>query len=219
MQKQFIAEPNWTLKCDWSKVSFQWWNYYVVTLQPVKVNESRECMQVLYYHSAILSSVKSHGYLSDDVLCWTMSNARSLNWWVFCFRGVTLSNSFHNKALEKALTECSESLFTEKTLPGLAIAQRVGNMYTPSLYGSLISYLIRLNRNFFLQRCSLITIVEVCQGLLLQSTPVNSYPDNSDRRLIRMDFWPPFRDYQRNVIRLIRISHYLYHFSVPSDIS
>ena len=35
----------------------------------------------------------------------------------------------------------------------------------------------------------------------VQSTPVNSYPDNSDHRLIRMDLRPPFRDDQSNIIR------------------
>ena len=46
----------------------------------------------------------------------------------------------------------------------------------------------------------------------LQSTPVNSYPDNSDLRLIRMYLRPPFREDQSNIIRLIRISHYWYCF-------
>ena len=44
----------------------------------------------------------------------------------------------------------------------------------------------------------------------IQLTPVNSYPDNSDLRLIRMDLRRPFRDKQSNIIRLIRISHYSY---------
>ena len=46
----------------------------------------------------------------------------------------------------------------------------------------------------------------------IQSTPVNSYPDNSDLCLIRMYLRPPFREDQSNIIRLIRISHYSYYF-------
>ena len=46
----------------------------------------------------------------------------------------------------------------------------------------------------------------------VQSTPVNSYPDNSDFRSIRMYLRPPFRDDQSNIISLIRISHYSYYF-------
>ena len=42
--------------------------------------------------------------------------------------------------------------------------------------------------------------------------PVNSFSDISDLRLIRMQLRPPFRDDQCNIIRLIRISHYSYHF-------
>ena len=46
----------------------------------------------------------------------------------------------------------------------------------------------------------------------LQSTPVNSYPDKSNLRLIRMYLRPPFRYDQRNIIRFIRIAHYSYYF-------
>jgi hydroxymethylglutaryl-CoA synthase len=35
----------------------------------------------------------------------------------------------------------SKSAFTAKTKPSLLIATNVGNMYTPSLYGGLVSYL------------------------------------------------------------------------------
>ena len=43
----------------------------------------------------------------------------------------------------------------------------------------------------------------------LQSTPVNSYPDNSDLRLIRTSLRPPFQHDQSKIILLIRISRYL----------
>lgn len=39
--------------------------------------------------------------------------------------------------------EASKSMFEAKTLPSLLIAKRVGNMYTPSLYGCLASLLTR----------------------------------------------------------------------------
>ena len=48
--------------------------------------------------------------------------------------------------------------------------------------------------------------------MVIQSNPVNSYPDNSDLRLIRMHLRPPFRANQSNIIRLIRISHHSYYF-------
>ena len=43
---------------------------------------------------------------------------------------------------------------------------------------------------------------------LLLSTPVNSYPDNSDLRLIRTSLRLPFQDDQCKIILLIRISRY-----------
>ena len=42
----------------------------------------------------------------------------------------------------------------------------------------------------------------------VQSTLVNSYPDNSDLPLIRMYLRPPFRKDQSNIIQLIRIFRY-----------
>ena len=47
---------------------------------------------------------------------------------------------------------------------------------------------------------------------VLQSTSVNSYPDYSDLRLIRMYLRPTFRQDQSNTIPLIRISHHSYYF-------
>ena len=46
----------------------------------------------------------------------------------------------------------------------------------------------------------------------LQSTPINSYPDNLDLHLIRMYLRPPFREDQSTIIRLIRISPFSYLF-------
>ncbi|RNA23808.1 hydroxymethylglutaryl- synthase 1, partial [Brachionus plicatilis] len=56
----------------------------------------------------------------------------------------SLSNeeSFLDKKLEKELIKSSESLFKKKTLPTLLFAKEIGNMYTPSLYGCLVSHLL-----------------------------------------------------------------------------
>ena len=47
------------------------------------------------------------------------------------------------KEIERASMKCSQDIFAAKTKPSINIAQHVGNMYTPSLYGSLVSLLIR----------------------------------------------------------------------------
>ncbi|CAK1584731.1 unnamed protein product [Parnassius mnemosyne] len=50
--------------------------------------------------------------------------------------------TYFDRDVEKAFMTYSQSLFEEKTKPSLHIARNVGNMYTPSLYGGLVSYLI-----------------------------------------------------------------------------
>lgn len=50
--------------------------------------------------------------------------------------------TYFDRDVEKAFMTYSQQLFEEKTKPSLHIARNVGNMYTPSLYGGLVSYLI-----------------------------------------------------------------------------
>ncbi|XP_071952271.1 hydroxymethylglutaryl-CoA synthase 1-like [Antedon mediterranea] len=57
------------------------------------------------------------------------------------YRGVNLEDTFHNKDIEKACMKCSKEQFETKTKSSLLIANNVGNMYTPSLYGGLASVL------------------------------------------------------------------------------
>ncbi|OWR50639.1 hydroxymethylglutaryl-CoA synthase 1 [Danaus plexippus] len=52
------------------------------------------------------------------------------------------SETYFDRDLEKAFMAYSKDLFEEKTKPSLYIARNVGNMYTASLYGGLVSYLI-----------------------------------------------------------------------------
>ena len=54
-----------------------------------------------------------------------------------------LEDTYFNRDTEKAFMEHSKSIFEEKTKPSLLLAYEVGNMYTASLYGSLVSLLIR----------------------------------------------------------------------------
>ena len=57
------------------------------------------------------------------------------------FVDVELEKSYSDKTLEKAFMTHSQSLFEAKTKPSLLVATNVGNMYTPSLYGGLVSYI------------------------------------------------------------------------------
>ncbi|XP_028171447.1 hydroxymethylglutaryl-CoA synthase 1 [Ostrinia nubilalis] len=58
------------------------------------------------------------------------------------FSNYKLEETYFDRDVEKAFMTYSETLFNEKTKPSLHIARNVGNMYTPSLYGGLLSYLI-----------------------------------------------------------------------------
>nr|BAM38487.2 3-hydroxy-3-methylglutaryl coenzyme A synthase-2 [Nasutitermes takasagoensis] len=58
------------------------------------------------------------------------------------FSNVKLEETYFDRDIEKAFMEHSKSTFEEKTKPSLLLAYQVGNMYTPSLYGCLVSFLI-----------------------------------------------------------------------------
>lgn len=57
-------------------------------------------------------------------------------------KDVVLEESYFDRDVEKALLTYSKDLFESKTKPSLLISSQVGNMYTPSLYGGLVSFLI-----------------------------------------------------------------------------
>lgn len=61
------------------------------------------------------------------------------------FNNVKLEESYFDRDVEKAFLNYSKEIFANKTSPSLFIASQVGNMYTPSLYGGLVSLLISKN--------------------------------------------------------------------------
>lgn len=61
------------------------------------------------------------------------------------FKNLNLKETYFNRELEQAAVKCSKTSFEAKTLPSLMIASMVGNMYTPSLYGGLVSLLVNKN--------------------------------------------------------------------------
>lgn len=61
------------------------------------------------------------------------------------FKNVELNNSYFDKDLEKAFTTITKGIFEKKTKPSLLMANQIGNMYTASLYGGLVSLLINQN--------------------------------------------------------------------------
>ncbi|XP_035218117.1 hydroxymethylglutaryl-CoA synthase 1-like isoform X1 [Stegodyphus dumicola] len=57
------------------------------------------------------------------------------------YRNLKLEETYFNKEVEKAFVDHSKSIFEKKTKPSLLIAKEVGNMYTPSLYACLVSFI------------------------------------------------------------------------------
>ena len=58
------------------------------------------------------------------------------------FAQIELEDSYFNKDVEKSFMDASKMTFESKTEPSLLIAKNVGNMYTPSLYGGLVSFIV-----------------------------------------------------------------------------
>jgi hydroxymethylglutaryl-CoA synthase len=57
------------------------------------------------------------------------------------FRDTKLPETYFDRDVEQAFVAASKSIYEKKTQPYLLIANQVGNMYTPSLYGGLVSFL------------------------------------------------------------------------------
>lgn len=58
-------------------------------------------------------------------------------------REVKLENTYFDKSVETSFLKASKEIYEKKTKPGLLISNQVGNMYTPSVYGGLASFLSR----------------------------------------------------------------------------
>ncbi|XP_050429911.1 hydroxymethylglutaryl-CoA synthase 1 [Adelges cooleyi] len=61
------------------------------------------------------------------------------------FQDISLPDTYFDRDVEKAFMERSKDTFERMTKPSLLLASRVGNMYTPSVYGGLASYLVSLS--------------------------------------------------------------------------
>ncbi|XP_050714243.1 hydroxymethylglutaryl-CoA synthase, cytoplasmic-like isoform X4 [Eriocheir sinensis] len=57
------------------------------------------------------------------------------------FREKKLEDTYFDRDVEKAFMTYSQDLFLMKTKPSLLIATQVGNMYTPSVFGGLASFI------------------------------------------------------------------------------
>ncbi|CAH0551477.1 unnamed protein product [Brassicogethes aeneus] len=58
------------------------------------------------------------------------------------FNDIKLEDTYFDRDVEKAFLAYSKDIFAKKTDPSLLMASQVGNMYTPSLYGGLVSLIV-----------------------------------------------------------------------------
>ncbi|KAF2355010.1 Hydroxymethylglutaryl-CoA synthase eukaryotic [Trinorchestia longiramus] len=66
---------------------------------------------------------------------------------LMAFRDRPLDQTYFDKDIEKAFMTVSQRAFLSKTRPSLMLATEVGNMYTPSVYGALASFLSNYSEN------------------------------------------------------------------------
>ncbi|KAI4467883.1 3-hydroxy-3-methylglutaryl coenzyme a synthase [Holotrichia oblita] len=82
--------------------------------------------------------------------------------------------------VEKAFINYSNKIFEEKTKPSLFIASQVGNMYTPSIYGGLVSLLISKNISEIAgNKIALFSYGSGLASSMFSITISNDYSDNS----------------------------------------
>lgn len=55
---------------------------------------------------------------------------------------ISLENSYFDRDLEKKCMAASKEIFEQKTKPSLLLANKVGNMYTASVFGGLVSLIV-----------------------------------------------------------------------------
>ncbi|KAK4884721.1 hypothetical protein RN001_000992 [Aquatica leii] len=61
------------------------------------------------------------------------------------FKNLDLTKTYFDKDVEKAFLTVSKGAYQKKTEPSLLMANQIGNMYTASLYGGLVSLLVNCN--------------------------------------------------------------------------
>ena len=70
----------------------------------------------------------------------------TMHWATHVCRDVKLEGTYFDRSIEQAFLGASRSLFETKTRPSTHLAVQVGNMYTPSLYGGLASFITEWDR-------------------------------------------------------------------------
>lgn len=99
---------------------------------------------------------------------------------VSSFSNIKLEETYFSRDIEKAFINYSNNIFEEKTKPSLFIASQVGNMYTPSIYGGLVSLLISKNMSEIAgNKVGLFSYGSGLASSMFSITITSDYSDNS----------------------------------------
>ncbi|KAG0719417.1 Hydroxymethylglutaryl-CoA synthase, cytoplasmic [Chionoecetes opilio] len=111
--------------------------------EPSSPAMSLEEVDAVVFHTPFCKLVqKSLARLSfNDFLNCPADQVSTLYPGLDAFREKKLVDTYFDRDVEKAFMTHSQELFLSKTKPSLLIATQVGNMYTPSLYGGLASFI------------------------------------------------------------------------------
>lgn len=93
------------------------------------------------------------------------------------------NNMGWTKEVEREWVNKSKESFLSKVHPGLKFSQRIGNMYTPSIYGSLIAFLAEGLPKEFLEKGStfISSNTSTCETLKVKESNSSGYFDDSGR--------------------------------------
>ncbi|KAL4236069.1 Hydroxymethylglutaryl-CoA synthase [Mactra antiquata] len=103
-----------------------------------------DCADAFIFHSPFCKLVQKSvaRIMLNDYLSSSSTDTSSRYNGLETFKDVKLEESYFNKELETACMTASKDIYLQKTKLSLLLANQVGNMYTPSVYGGLISFLI-----------------------------------------------------------------------------
>ncbi|XP_060577082.1 hydroxymethylglutaryl-CoA synthase, cytoplasmic-like [Ruditapes philippinarum] len=104
-----------------------------------------DCADAFVFHSPFCKLVQKSvaRIMFNDFLQDPHPEQRQIFTGLDAFRELNLEDTYFNKQVETAFMTVSRTEFIKKTEPSLLLAKQIGNMYTPSVYGGLVSFLIR----------------------------------------------------------------------------
>lgn len=134
-----VVDGKLSIQCYLSALDICYALYKKKVAEKQKTNVNLNDFDAVIFHTPYCKLVqKSVGRLAFNDFLENSDNYPGLE----KFKTVKLEESYFDRDVEKAFVQASKEAFAKKTQPSLLMAAQVGNMYTSSLYGGLVSLLI-----------------------------------------------------------------------------